>query len=62
MAKWSSEGLSVVVFLVFEPACWIIIIYYTKQGLLKQKVLALYEEKKSSLELSLLASKNFQKL
>ena len=42
MPKWSSEGLSVVAFLVFKPACWILVIYYIKQGLLKQKVLALY--------------------
>ena len=41
MPKWNSEGFSVVAFLVFQPACLILVIYYIKPGLLKQKVLAL---------------------
>ena len=41
MPKWSSEGLSVVAFLGFKPACWLLVIYYIKQGLSKQKVLAM---------------------
>ena len=27
-----------------QSACWILVIYYIKQGLLKQKVLALYDK------------------
>ena len=53
MPKWSSEGLSVVAFLVFKPACWILVIYYIKQGLFQQKLAPLYKKvgaKKSLLD------------
>ena len=42
MPKWSSEDLSVVALLVLKLACWILVIYYMKQGLFQQKLAPLY--------------------